>query len=131
MIGRRTFTVAALWLAVPGAARAQDAATDAQRAVIDAYVTLEVARARPGDTHALEAALTGHVAALSAALRRGRVDLVAVRAEVDAQLAEVEARLREVGATCGPIADPAPARARRDALTTVRAALDRGPFVPS
>lgn len=130
MIGRRVLVLAALWLSFPAAAQAQDAATDAQRAVIEAYVALEVARARPGDTHAPEAALAEQVAALSAALRHGRVDLPAVRAEVDVQLAEVEARLREVGATCGPIADPAPARARRDALTIVRAALERGPFVP-
>lgn len=118
---------------LPSFTAAQATATELQLRVIEAHVTHQVVLAR-GDADASarsEADLAARRAELDAALGRGeRIDLPAVRAEVERQLADVEARLREVGATCGPTPAPTAARARRDALIAVRAALERGPFVP-
>jgi hypothetical protein len=113
----------------PTAASAQGDATDAQLAVIDTYVAHRVAVATGHGVAEAEAALLDAREALDAALaRRERVASARVCAEVDARLAEIEARLAEVGRTCGPIPDTTPARARRDALVDVRAALASGVF---
>ena len=109
------------------ASHAQSDATPEELALIDAWVDQRVAatRGRASD----ESLVAERRRALLSALARGAtVDLVAVRAEVTRRLADVEARLAEVGRSCGSFPDPAPARARRDALLEVARALADGPF---
>lgn len=112
----------------PAPLAAQADATAAQLALIDAWVDAQVAGTRRASSPSFERVDAAR-AELVAALRSSPLDAEAVRAEVARRLADIEARLSEVGRSCGPIPDPAPARARRDALREVAAALARGPFL--